>query len=99
MSDFGVCRSDAGHCSLSFERVSLDGLFSHINALERHRAAGNNADIETPLLKPFLVFFQSSATCSCCNGELARTTQPKAEKLNQVLNARDRLQSLEVLPF
>ena len=99
MSDSGVCRSDAGQCRLSFQRVSLHTLLSHIDALERHREAGNNADIEIPLIKPSLVFFQGGATCSCCSGPLACTTEPKAEGLNRVLEARDRLQSLGLLPY
>ncbi len=111
MSDFGVCGSHARDCSLSFERVSLDVLLSHIDALERHRAAGNNADLEIPLLRPFLVFFQPDVACSCCKGQLARGTEPTAElppngdeykqrvSRNRVLEAGYRLQSLRVLPF
>jgi len=111
MPAFGVCSSPAEKCSLSFDRPALGALFRRIEALDRHRAAGSDADVEIPFLKPFLEFFQSGVSCSRCKGLLAVGTQPTAGiagnsdeyrrtvKLNRVLEAGYRLQSLGILPF
>jgi hypothetical protein len=111
MADFGVCTNGKDQCSLSFERPSFDSLFRGLEALERHRAAGSDADVEVPFLKHFLEFFQSSGFCTVCNGPLEHTTQPTKDlapdsedyrritRLNRVLEAGYQLQSLRLLPF
>ncbi len=111
MADFGVCTNGGDRCSLSIERPSLDALFRRLEALERHRAAGSNADVEIHLLEHFLEFFQAREFCSVCNGPLARTIQPTAElapasdeyrrtvRMNQLLESGYRLQTLGLIPF
>ena len=111
MADFGVCTNDADRCSLSSGRRSLDSIFRRLEALERHQAAGSNADVEIRFLKPFLVFFQAGGFCTICKLPLARAIQPTKDlapdseeyrrivRLNQVLESGYRLQSLGFIPL
>jgi hypothetical protein len=111
MADIGVCTNAAYRCSLSFERPSLGYLFQRLDALERHRAAGSDANVEIPLLKPFLEFFQAGSFCKECGCSLAHTIQPTKDlapdseeyrrivRLNQVLDSGYRLQSLGLIPL
>jgi len=111
MADFGVCTNVADQCTLSIERPSLDSLFRRLEALERRRAVGSDADVEIRFLKSFLEFFQSGGFCTVCNGLLEHTTQPTKDlahyseeyrqiiRLNRVLESGYRLQSLGLIPL
>lgn len=110
MANFGVCINAADRCSLSVKRPSVDSLFRRLEALERHRAAGSNADVEIPFMKPFLEFFQTGGFCKVCKAHIEHTIQPTKDlvpgseeyrrtvRINQTLESGYHLQSLGLIP-
>ena len=106
--EIGVCSSQEERCGLSFESHSLTRMYQLIHTIQARTMSGGDAHDLKPQLSQFLLFFQSGDSCSQCGSPLERFKQKTAGidevaeynrklKLNQILEAADKLQAMGVV--